>query len=139
MVISNSNDYLSEFMYATWEVSLELNTVIQLHNLIIFKDKNKFSKKYQNFNFQANFFFEQEGKGHESSRKFFSSSYGSSQLGSDSSLWHLLLQFIYRCHYCKACQTGVSRVSGNPHYWSWSRSKTFFLEWPSITTGLYCF
>ena len=78
-------------MYATWEVSLELNTVIQLHNLIIFKDKNKFSKKYQNFNFQANFFFELEGKGHEPSQKFFSSSYGSSQLCSDSSLVNKLL------------------------------------------------
>ena len=63
MVISNSNDHLSEFIwiYATWEVFLELNnTIIQLH-LIIFKDKNKFSINIK-ISISSQFFFPRTGR-----------------------------------------------------------------------------
>ena len=43
-------------------VFLELNTIIQLHNLILFKDENKFSKNIKISIFKPIFFLELEGK-----------------------------------------------------------------------------
>ena len=87
MVISNFNDHLSEFIHHEryfW------SWILQLHNFIIFKDENKSSKSIKISILEPKLFFsscmEKVTSRAEPSWIFFSSNYGSSQLGSDSSL-----------------------------------------------------
>ena len=72
--------------------------------MVIINFKNRVSNKNQNFEFRANFLSELIGKGHEPSRKFFSSS----QLGSDSSL---LLTYLL-AYSCTCCLSATALPGG---------------------------
>ena len=84
---SSWNFSISEF-FTTWKVFLKLNTTIQIHNLIIFKDKKIDFHKKSKFQFSSQFCFLSWKEKITSRAENFSdqAKYGLSQLGLDTSL-----------------------------------------------------